>query len=170
MKTNRSITRRIAALLAVGLSIAVNSQAQTFLTNGLVAYYPFNGNANDASGNGNNGTVNGAVLAQDRLGASNSAYSFNGSNSAITFSSVPLTQVDNWTLSAWVNPASLNQLGMAVEVGYDNSIWGDGYGFGFALDSEWTGLFSYLAFIRSGYSMPSTNRWYHVVMVRDTGT
>ena len=140
------------------------------LWQGLVAYYPFNGNANDASGNGNNGTVNGAVLTQDRLGASNSAYSFNGSNSTITFASPPLTQVDNWTLSAWVNPASLNQLGMAVEVGYDNSSWGDGYGFGFALDSEWTGLFSYLAFIRSGYSMPATNRWYHVVMLRDTGT
>ena len=140
------------------------------LWHGLVAYYPFNGNANDASGNGNNGTVNGAVLTQDRLGASNSAYSFNGSNSSITFASPPLTQVDNWTLSAWVNPASLNQLGMAVEVGYDNSIWGDGYGFGFQSDSEWTGLFSYLAFIRSGYSIPSTNRWYHVVMLRDTGT
>jgi len=32
------------------------------LTTGLVAYYPFNGNANDASGNGNNGTVNGSVV------------------------------------------------------------------------------------------------------------
>ena len=139
------------------------------LWQGLVAYYPFNGNANDASGNGNNGTVNGAVLTTDRLGASNAAYSFNGSNSSITFASLPLAQVDNWTISAWVNPASLNQLGMAVEVGYDNSSWGDGYGFGFQTDAEWTGLFSYLAFIRSGYVMPDTNRWYHVVMLRDTG-
>jgi hypothetical protein len=30
-------------------------------TNGLVGYWPFNGNANDASGNGYNGTVNGAT-------------------------------------------------------------------------------------------------------------
>jgi len=30
----------------------------TDLGNGLVAYYPFNGNANDESGNGNHGTVN----------------------------------------------------------------------------------------------------------------
>ena len=28
-------------------------------TNGLVAWYPFNGNANDSSGNGNNGTLHG---------------------------------------------------------------------------------------------------------------
>jgi opacity protein-like surface antigen len=37
-------------------------------TNGLVGYWPFNGNANDESGNGNNGTVNGASLTTDRFG------------------------------------------------------------------------------------------------------
>ena len=50
---------RLAALLIVGISIAVNGHAQTYLTNGLVAFYPFNGNANDASGNGNNANVQG---------------------------------------------------------------------------------------------------------------
>ena len=48
------------------------------LKDGLVAYYPFNGNANDESGNGNNGTVNGATLTTDRFGNTNKAYSFNG--------------------------------------------------------------------------------------------
>ena len=137
---------------------------------GLVAYYPFNGNANDESANGNNGTVNGAVLTQNRLGASNSAYSFNGSNSVITFSSPPLTQVDNWTLSAWVNPASLSQDRLAVMVGFDNGITGDGYGFGFAGNSTWIGTFPEVAWISSGYSVPGTNRWYHVVMLRQAGT
>ena len=37
-------------------------------TDGLVAYYPFNGNANDVSGNGNNGTVSGATLTADKDG------------------------------------------------------------------------------------------------------
>jgi len=46
-------------LLIVGLGLAVNAYSQSFLTNGLVAYYPFNGNANDASGNGNNATAEG---------------------------------------------------------------------------------------------------------------
>jgi hypothetical protein len=32
--------------------------------NGLVGYWPFNGNGNDESGNGNNGTVNGALSFQ----------------------------------------------------------------------------------------------------------
>ena len=45
---------------------------------GLVAYYPFNGNANDESGNGNHGTVSGASLTYDRSGSTRSAYSFDG--------------------------------------------------------------------------------------------
>ena len=48
------------------------------LKKGLVAYYPFSGNANDKSGNGNNGTVYGASLTTDRNGELNRAYSFNG--------------------------------------------------------------------------------------------
>lgn len=56
-------------------------------TNGLVAYYPFNGNANDASSNAYNGIVYGATLTTDRFGAQNSAYSFDGVNDYITLSS-----------------------------------------------------------------------------------
>jgi hypothetical protein len=52
--------------------------AQNSVSNGLVAHYPFNGNANDESGNGNHGTVHGAKLTQDRFGNPNSAYYFDG--------------------------------------------------------------------------------------------
>ncbi len=55
-------------------------------TNGLVAWYPFNGNANDASGNGNNGIVYGATLTTDRYGNPNQAYSFDGVNDYINSS------------------------------------------------------------------------------------
>jgi hypothetical protein len=47
-------------------------------TNGLVGWWPFNGNANDESGNGNNGTVNGATLTADRFGVTDKAFNFNG--------------------------------------------------------------------------------------------
>jgi hypothetical protein len=40
-------------------------------SDGLVVYYPFNGNANDASGNGNNGAVSGATLTSDKDGNTN---------------------------------------------------------------------------------------------------
>jgi hypothetical protein len=45
---------------------------------GLLAYYPFNGNANDASGNGNGGLIRGATLTSDRFGSSDCALHFNG--------------------------------------------------------------------------------------------
>ena len=44
-----------------------NSTTSVNLKQGLIAYYPFNGNANDASGNNNPGTVNGAILTKDRF-------------------------------------------------------------------------------------------------------
>lgn len=47
---------------------------------GLVAFYPFNGNANDVSGNGNHGTVNGATLTTDRYNNADNAYVFDNSN------------------------------------------------------------------------------------------
>jgi hypothetical protein len=48
-------------------------------TDGLIAFYPFNSNALDASGNGHDGTVHGAMLTSDRFGESNRAYVFNNS-------------------------------------------------------------------------------------------
>jgi len=57
-------------------------------TNGLVGYWPFNGNANDESGNGNNGTVNGATLTTDRFGNVGKAYSFKGSKITTSFQGI----------------------------------------------------------------------------------
>jgi hypothetical protein len=54
----------------------------------LLLYYPFNGNANDASGNNYHGTVYNATPADDRFGNPNSAYFFNGINSYIEFPNI----------------------------------------------------------------------------------
>jgi len=69
---------RKLVLLLVALCFGLTIKAQVNLQDGLVAFYPFNGNANDESGNLNNGTVNGATLTTDRFGNGNSAYNFNG--------------------------------------------------------------------------------------------
>ncbi len=66
-------------------------------TDGLVGWWPFNGNANDESGNGNNGAVNGATLTTNRFGAVNNAYSFNGTN-CIT---IPNNSVFNTSSGTW---------------------------------------------------------------------
>ena len=52
----------------------------TVPTDGLIAYYPFNGNANDESGNGVNATNYNASLTNDRFGNIDKAYSFDGNS------------------------------------------------------------------------------------------
>ncbi len=51
---------------------------------GLMAFYPFKGNANDFSGNGWDGTVNGATLTTDRFGKTDNAYHFTGTTNIST--------------------------------------------------------------------------------------
>jgi hypothetical protein len=70
------------------------------LDSGLVAYYPFNGNAHDESGNGANGIDSGAVLTIDRFGNANSAYDFNGIDSYIKCSADSLPST-NRTVALW---------------------------------------------------------------------
>ena len=96
---------------AVGLCMTASMWAQvpTYVpTNGLVGWWPFNGNANDESGNGNNGTVNGATLTTDRFGVANKAYSFDGVDDFININSQPI--ISNFpsgqTISFWLKIAS----------------------------------------------------------------
>jgi uncharacterized protein (TIGR02145 family) len=69
-------------------------------TDGLVAYYPFNGNANDESGNGYDGAVNGATVSTDRFGKSNQSYFFEG-ESNITIPDSPALNIFPLTISLW---------------------------------------------------------------------
>jgi hypothetical protein len=79
----------------------IQTLTQIVLKNGLVAYYPFDNNANDASGHGNHGTVKGATLTADRFGSANSAYQFDGNDSHIQ-STISINFAQGITYSAWV--------------------------------------------------------------------
>ena len=69
----------------------------------LVAFYPFNGNANDESGNGNNGTVYQASLVSDRFNNPNRAYKFDGVNDYIQISNSTILNFSNSiTVSFWI--------------------------------------------------------------------
>ena len=71
--------KKFTLIVVLSILIRLSTIAQV-PTNGLIAYWPFNGNANDESGNNINGTISGATSTTDRFGAANSAYSFNGTN------------------------------------------------------------------------------------------
>lgn len=92
------------SIIILAASLAWGGQAKVDTT-GLVAWYPFSGNAGDSSGHNNNGTVYGATLTTDRYGRSEKAYSFDGSNDYILVpdnNSLDLTTA--MTISAWINP------------------------------------------------------------------
>lgn len=163
-------------------ALTVNAQAPAWLTNGLVAYYPFNGNPNDATGHGYDGEVHGAQPAQDRFGNLNAAYSFNGTNSFIFLTNTfPLS--DTWTVSAWVRASSLNQQGLIFHIGTDSGTAGppenwfapDGNGFG-ALYVDARQLYDMRSgsggacFFLSASPPVNTNAWFQVFMRGSTNT
>lgn len=89
-------------------------------TAGLIGWWPFNGNANDESGNSNNGTVNGATLTADRNSNLNSAYNFNGINNYISCPPIPITGTSARTISFWYKE-SVSQAGFAITWGPANT-------------------------------------------------
>jgi hypothetical protein len=105
MKTTRlsifpSLTLFLTSLTLLAV-LSANAQVPSYVpTNGLVGYWPFNGNANDESGNGNNGMVNGATLTADRFGIASKAYDFvETGNQSIGIGDFDL--VSNYSVSAW---------------------------------------------------------------------
>ena len=94
-------------LILIGIVVGVNCHAQSFLTNGLIAYYPFNGNVNDASGNGYSGYLNGPTYGTNRFGATNSALKFNGIKNTFVVTKLPLLN-ESFSYSAWIRIAGPN--------------------------------------------------------------
>lgn len=87
------------------LLISKLGTAQVNLEKGLQAWYPFNGNALDASGNNNHPVFNNASITTDRFGKANSAYHFNGVYQYIRIPNKPSLNFHNEiTLSVWVRP------------------------------------------------------------------
>lgn len=72
-------------------------------TEGLVGWWPFNGNADDESGNGNFGTVNRAKLTTDRFDKANRAYQFDGIYSYVVVDVLnqSLMLGNNFSISFW---------------------------------------------------------------------
>jgi hypothetical protein len=139
------------------------------LKNGLVAYYPFNGNANDESGNNLNGTVFGATLTTDRFSGS-TAYYFNGS-SYIRADNSPLINfgTNSFTLSCWVQSSGINRWQHFIT--HSDPLPGPNKG-GYALRYD-NSQPTYLQGNNNsafGNSAPPVNKlnWNHIISVYDT--
>lgn len=161
-------TMAIAILL-----LAACPPVRADLSANLVAYYPFAGNANDASGNGHNGTVYGATLTTDRFGNPNSAYHFDGLNDYVR---VPddqqLDGMNALTLSVWVKADSLAE---NVEVVHK---WASGSSplngaYAVGVDAPGRGVLQYCTdhdyVIKISDIVLDTDSWHHIAGVY-TGT
>ena len=99
------------------------------LSNGIVAWYPFNGNPNDESGNGNDGTNNGAVLSEDRNGENNKAYYFCGSGCStridVNVDTSSIETNNSFSFSIWYKHNGNGCIGPRVTEFWPGS---DGYG------------------------------------------
>ena len=141
-------------------------------TNGLVAYYPFDGDALDYSGNRNHGTVNGATLTTDRFGNANKAYQFDGGSITGVANNFPIGSSAR-TISVWFKVTSNWAGGCA---GRDIFVYGNKQSTSSALVFRaWTNnaVITGLEFITATnvqYILPSNfvlNEWYHLLMSYD---
>jgi hypothetical protein len=140
---------------------------------GLVAFYPFNGNANDESGNGNHGTITGSLVtpATDRYGVGGKAYKFWFPD----YVSVPTNFsffTDEFTVSYWYKvEAYWGDRGVLSCVGNNG-----GYQQVFSAGTTFTYLLGYNfptgSWFWTNYTVPNTpNTWQHITTTyKKTGT
>jgi uncharacterized protein (TIGR02145 family) len=145
-------------------------------TNGLVGWWGFNGNAQDGSGNGNHGTVNGAILTTDRFGNQNGAYSFDGTSDEISIFNSFINLVSDFTISCWMNSSditkiqqcifnSINHTGFGVELNNENLPPNKlTYAVGPA-NAHWS-----LLYAQGSYNQFQNNIWYNIVFIKSGTT
>jgi PKD repeat protein len=160
----------------ISILILGGGLASADINSGLVAYYPFNGNADDASGNGYHGAVYGPTLATDRVGNPNSAYYFNYQDYIEVHTGDSLFN-NSFTITVWVNYDHFNNdYPHILHAEYANiNLHGTGpiyqtdnvptnlLGF---YQSEWNSGLDFLGNMLSDIQL-NTGEWYFVTIVRD---
>jgi hypothetical protein len=180
IKNKQKMKKKNLLMTAIAIfGLATITMAQTVPsyvpTTGLVGWWPFTGNANDESGNGNNGTVNGAVLTSDRFSNVNKAYNFDGLSNEISITNPLLNLGEDFTISCWMSSSditkiqqclfnSINHTGFVVELNNEN----------IPPNKIMYGVGNSVAFWDLIYAQGTTNNyqnsiWYHVVFLK-TGT
>lgn len=129
----------------------------------LIAFYPFNGNANDSSGYGHHGTVNGATLAADRHGNPNRAYEFDGVNDVISIPHSSILNADSeLSVSVWVKPASFPSSGSAMILGKSN--YSNKTNYLLRIKPNGYLQFEYKTFANTSDNPLHLNQWNHIVV------
>jgi len=157
--------KKILLSLSVFITVAGISYGQ-IPTNGLIAYYPFCGNAHDMSGNGHHLTVTNAALTSDRFGNQNNAFSFNGINSVLYNNNV-LSFGSEYTISAWFIAYTVQDGVIVYNGNSNNNGVGLVYDDGAAIPgTKGTMLAGGICFCMA--KPASLNQWHHLVLQKET--
>jgi len=171
---NDRARRTVGATAAVLVAVATMSGCKTSTVRSSmsekpsypVAHYPFDGDAIDASGNGHDGTLVGAVPTVDRFGAPSGALHFDGKDDYVNVADDAALHMQHLTVCAWVSPAQ-DVAGFRMILSKDDNFKGFNFGFpsrnmlAFHVGNSnaWHVLDAEIAF--------SSNEWHHVAATYD---
>lgn len=161
----------IGVVTAILMGARVLAQQPAFLTNGLVAYYPFNGNANDESGNGNHGDSIGEIaFTEDRNKVAGQSIGLNGVAGYVR-SKTPLNNIqNNFSMSIWfrTDGADREYSGYAVSPSHGLGTWGDrSVGLGISAGTNQIAIWEHTHDHQQkvGYAYGLFQGWNHVCVV-----
>ncbi len=175
MKTKLTLFVAVIAVALFGAGCASTEPA--FVSDGLVAYYPFNGNAKDESGNGNDGEVKGVILCVDRNGNPESAYEFKKDNGVFLPNTI-LGDGPPLTISIWVFLAEKQHTGYPRIIGsaaaerdeWKTGIFGPNHNtkvFSWHACSNLTRGWPHAGDINVDGGIRATKVWFHALMTYD---
>jgi hypothetical protein len=167
----------ISFFLSLSPSTISSQSIPSYLpTDGLVAWYPFNGNANDESWNGNDGVVNGATLTEDRFANANAAFGFDGVDDYIDCGDPTQGQFEltnsGLSISAWIKIQSENSSGASGIVSKStgsNSLGDFSLAFNWEVDKIWMvkGYGGFGSFVFANTAL-EFNQWKFVTAVAES--
>ena len=170
--------KRFLSILAITIIIATSIKAQNIPKNGLVAWYPFSGNANDSSGNNYNGTVYGATLTTDRFGNHNNAFDFDGVSSYIETQYQGILGTQNRSVAFWAKTSKKSDVNEMVGLSWGDTNLihiihnsGKGTSFRCAFNLGFTGVTLDCNYLGITYDTPDSvadNKWHFYTYIVDT--
>lgn len=165
-------TKLLIAILLLGYKMSFAQSIPSYLPkNGLVGWWPFNGNANDESGNNNHGVVTGATLTTDKNGKANSAYNFDGIDDFIKVNNSNTLNISGTqiTLSFWLYNKKIDSNHKGISKGG----WDIGEGYEFLFNQDYglqlSGNKGGLQRTESNNGVRFLNNWVHLVAVFNNG-
>lgn len=168
--------KQLIIVITILISGFTNSQS---LTDSLLIYYPFTGNAMDVSGNNYHGTSN-ASLISDRFGNPNSALSFNGINQFVDFPNLNQLKPElPVSFSFWVKYDNLSHYNQVIfntsfqenissGVSFNSSASSGSYAVNFGDGSQYFSSSSRRTFVSN--QVIETSSWHHIVVIVESAT